>query len=81
MLDAKKLIKNLKPAIANFSKKSGFFAKKFIKAAKKKKINKEKIKKIINALDESKLTRKWIRAALISVIGALIIKKIIDVYY
>ena len=80
MFDKKKFLLKIKPLLFKMSKKSGVFAKNLIKKAKETKISKEKIKKIINVLDESKPTRTWIRVGLVLILGGLIAKKVLDVY-
>ncbi|MDD4353735.1 MAG: hypothetical protein PHN56_04730 [Candidatus Nanoarchaeia archaeon] len=80
MFEAKKFISKAKPLLLNLSKKSKIVVKNLIKKAKQGKISKEKVKKIINALDESKVTKTWLRTALLIIISGLIVKKISEIY-
>lgn len=80
MFDAEKFISKAKPLILKMSKKSKIVVKNLIKKAKDFKISRTKAKKIVNALDESKATRHWLRLGLLIVLAGLIAKKVAENY-
>ena len=80
MFDAKKFISKAKPLMLKLSKKSKVIVKNLVKKAKTGKISRQKIKKVINALDESKATRHWLRLFLFLILGGFLIKKVTEVY-
>jgi len=80
MLEPKKAFLKIKPLIVNLSKKSRIASKKLVHIAKKGNLDKRKIKKILNLLDESKASKKWVRSALIGIIILLIAKKAAESY-
>lgn len=80
MFDAKKFILKAKVVLFKLSKKSKVVFKNLFKKAKEGKINRQKIKKVISALDESKATRNWLRIFLFLILAGFLIKKVSDVY-
>jgi hypothetical protein len=80
MFDSKKFISKIKPLFLNLSKKSKVVIKNLVRKAKEGKISKKKIRNVINALDESKATKNWLRLFLFLILGGFLVKKVLDVY-
>ncbi|MFA5303815.1 MAG: hypothetical protein WC393_04750 [Candidatus Nanoarchaeia archaeon] len=80
MFNAKKFIFKAKPLLFKLSKKSKGIVRKLVKKIKEGKISRQKIKNVINALDESKATRNWLRLAIVLILGGLFAKKVAEVY-
>ena len=80
MIDIEKFMIKAKPFFLRLKKNSRFFSRNLLVNLRRNKISRNKLKRLIGALDESRVTKKWVRGILITVLCLMIVNKIAENY-